>query len=572
MLNAIRNFFLPPVFDDKEKSRNARILNIILWAVILLLFTLRIVSVSGDRNWVQRLLNPISILIVILALLIFVMKQGYIKQTSFVLLITSWAALTFQAYSYSGIYDVAYVGSIILILLAGLLLDFRYVILFACLSIVSGWGLAYYQTSSGLSINLDKPLSLARDYTVVFLLLTLITYLIISGFRNAAANARENEQRQIQTNIQLQELQTSLEERVEARTHELQETFALLGKRAKELEAVSEISHSMTSIQDIDELLPSITILISSRYGFYHTGIYLIDDTRKYAVLRAASSEIGQRLLEKQQKLRVEPTSMVGFAASSGQIRVAADVTKDINYMAISDLPDTKSEVVIPLVVGSEIIGVLDVESTELNAFSEREISILHTLANLAAVSIQNARSFSETRRALAESERIYKQFVQQGWGRIARNKSILGYKYSLEGLMPITIAPKANAASQSQILPASDPKDQPAVLSIPIKLRDQVIGTMRVQSTKPLREWDQDELAMIQATADRAALALENARLLEDSQRRATKERVISEIAAKITGSISMDNILKTAVEELGQAIPSAEVVVQFQNPEAEN
>jgi GAF domain-containing protein/HAMP domain-containing protein len=371
---------------------------------------------------------------------------------------------------------------------------------------------------------------------------------------------------------QLSQILENLEQRVKDRTTDLEISKTITEKHARDLEAVAEISHSMASVQDIEELLPTIAILISSRYNFYHTGIYLIDDAREYAVLSAASSEAGQRLLEKQHKLRLEPTSLVGFAATSGQIRVTADVTQDSNYMALSDLPDTKSEVVLPLVAGSEIIGVMDVESAEINAFTEREISILHTLANLAAVSIQNARSFSETRRALAESERIYQQFIQQGWGRITRKKSVLGYKYSSEGVAPITTASKAEMASLAQELSVTDQKEQSAVLSIPIKLRDQTIGTMRVQSTKPLREWDQDELAMIQATADRAALALENARLLEDSQRRATKERIISDIAAKITGSISMDNILKTAVEELGQAIPSAEVFVQFQGPEAEN
>lgn len=369
---------------------------------------------------------------------------------------------------------------------------------------------------------------------------------------------------------QLSQTLENLEQRVQDRTTDLEVSKSTTEKHARDLEAVAEISHSMASVQDIEELLPTIAILISSRYGFYHTGIYLIDEDREYAVLSAASSEAGQRLLENNHKLRLEPTSLVGFAASSGQIRIAADVTQDASYMALSDLPDTRSEVVLPLVAGTEIIGVMDVESAELNAFTEREVSILNTLANLAAVSIQNARSFSETRRALAESERVYQQFVQQGWGRITRKKSILGYKFSPEGLAPITPASKAEAASLTQETLAAQ-EEQP-VLSIPIKLRDQTIGVMRVRSTKSSREWDQDELAMIQATADRAALALENARLLEDSQRRVTKERVISDIAAKITGSISMDNILKTAVEELGQAIPSAEVLVQFQNPETKN
>ncbi len=370
---------------------------------------------------------------------------------------------------------------------------------------------------------------------------------------------------------QLSQTLEGLEQSVKDRTNDLEISKTVAEKHTLSLEAVAEISHSMASVQEIDELLPTIAILISERYSFYHTGIYLIDEAQEYAVLSATSSEAGQRLLEAHHKLRVEPTSLVGYAASRGQIHVATDVKLDATYLALADLPDTRSEVVLPLIAGQRIIGVLDVQSEHPDAFSERDVNILNTLANLAAVSIQNARSFSETRRALAESERIYQQFVEQGWGRIIKKNPVVGYKYSEEGLDTITAASKTEPVSAKKKSSGGSKKEQTDFLSVPIKIREQVIGTMRIRSTKPAREWDPDELAMVQATADRAALALENARLLEDSQRRATKERVISDISAKITASISMDNILKTAVEELGQAIPSAEVFVQFQNPEAE-
>lgn len=368
---------------------------------------------------------------------------------------------------------------------------------------------------------------------------------------------------------QLSQTLEDLEQRVKDRTADLEASKALTEKHAKDLEAVADISRSVASIQDIDELLPTIARLISERYGFYHAGIYLIDDAGEYAVLSAASSEGGQRMLEGRHKLRVEPSSLVGFAASRGQSRVASDVDQDTTYMAVPELPDTKSEAVIPLQAGAQIIGVLDVQSKQPNAFSGREVNILNTLANQVAISIQNARSFGQTRRALAESERIYQQFVLQGWRQIVKGKTNLGYKFSQDGLVPLGAVSKTEPVLPDVKSLADEAQSD--TLSIPIRLRDQTIGMMRVRSTKPLREWDQDELAMVQATAERAALALENARLLEDSQRRATKERVISDISTKITGAISMDNILKTAVEELGQAIPSAEVVIQFQNPEME-
>jgi GAF domain-containing protein len=571
MLNAIRNFFSPPVFENEDKSRSARILNIILWASIFLLLISRIISIKDNQNWAQRLINPVSILIGIMVMLVFVVKLGYIRQTSFILLAATWAALSFQAYTSNGIYDVAYVGTVILILLAGLLLDFKYSIVFAFLTILTGWGLGYYQTISGISVKHDAPLSIARDYTIVFTLITLVTYLIISGLRNAVTTARENEQKQIKTNLELRELQTSLEERVAARTNDLEASKLLSEKYTKSLEAVAEISHSMASIQEIDELLPTIVHLISERYRFYHVGIYLIDEAGEYAVLSAASSEGGQHMLESQQKLRVEPSSLVGFAASRGRSRVASNVDQDTSYLAVSDLPDTKSEAVFPLQAGVQIIGVLDVQSAQPDAFTGDEVNILNTLANQVAISIQNVRSFGETRRALAESERIYQQFVQQGWGRIVKGKPVLGYKYSQDGLNPVETASTTEPVRPNTKSPSANQQDQSDTLSIPIKLRDQTIGTMRVHSTRPLREWDQDELAMVQATAERAALALENARLLEDSQHRAAKERLIGEISSKISASVDLDNIMQTAAKELGLAISDSEVVVRFQAQESE-
>jgi signal transduction protein with GAF and PtsI domain len=231
----------------------------------------------------------------------------------------------------------------------------------------------------------------------------------------------------------------------------------------------------------------------------------------------------------------------------------------------VSELPETKSEAVLPLIAGTKLIGVLDVQSTQLDAFSDLEINILNTLGSQVAISIQNARSFEETRQALAESEKIYQQFVQQGWKRISREQTNLGYRFSQAGLTPLK-----GSGEALNIESTTSQEDQANLLSIPIKLRGQTIGTMRVRPTKLSRKWDEGEMAMIQATVERAALALENARLLADSRQRASKERVISAIGTKITGAISIDNILKTAVEELGQAIPSAEVVIQFQNPES--
>ena len=113
-----------------------------------------------------------------------------------------------------------------------------------------------------------------------------------------------------------------------------------------------EISQTIALVQNIDDLLPLITGLISERFGFYHVGIFLLDEARENAVLQAANSKGGQRMLARKHKLKLGSTSIVGFAAQTGRARVALDVGTDISYFDNPDLPDTHSEVALPLKIG----------------------------------------------------------------------------------------------------------------------------------------------------------------------------------------------------------------------------
>ena len=359
----------------------------------------------------------------------------------------------------------------------------------------------------------------------------------------------------------------NLEQRVKDRTADLETSNALTRKNAQELEAVSDISRLVTSVQDIDQLLPIIAHSISERFSFYHTGIFLLNESKDLVVLSAASSEGGQRMLKRKHSLKVEPNSLVGYVASRGQARIAQNVGQDAAFLTNPDLPDTKSEIALPLRTGTQLIGVLDVQSIQPNAFSEQDVVILNTLANQVAISIQNARSFSEMQRALTESENIYQQFILQGWKQIIKETPVLGYKYSQYGLTPIdSLSEVQKTESVSPGLAVANQDDHSTILSIPIKLREQIIGNISIHQTNlSSRELDEDELSIIQATVERAALALENARLLEDSQRRASRERAIGEISSKISEKSDIDAILRSTVEELGKKLRDAEITVEI-------
>jgi GAF domain-containing protein len=242
------------------------------------------------------------------------------------------------------------------------------------------------------------------------------------------------------------------------------------------------------------------------------------------------------------------------------------DTGTDAVYFNNPDLPDTHSEIALPLKIGAEIIGALDVQSTDANAFSDDDAKVLTALANQVSIAIQNSRLYDETRKAVAETEALYSEFIREGWRQFSEAKRITGIRRKSGKTMILTETAETHPASKQTITETSDATS----LKLPIKLRAETIGMLNIKAPET-REWTQDEIDIINAIIERAAISLENARLLEDAQRRAKKERIIGEITTKISSSINMRNVLQTAVEELGRAIPGSDVIIQFQ-PDTEN
>jgi GAF domain-containing protein/HAMP domain-containing protein len=368
----------------------------------------------------------------------------------------------------------------------------------------------------------------------------------------------------------------SLEQRVEERTRDLATTSTKMEYRARQLETIAEIARVVTSVQDVDQLLPKIVATISERFDFYHSGIFLLDESGHHAELRAANSEGGQRMLNRRHTLAVEETSIVGYVTKVGEARVAMDVGVDAVHFQNPDLPDTRSELALPLRVGKNIIGALDVQSKTVNAFTADDIQLLGILADQVAIAIENARLFSSARRALDESQGVYQQYVKQEWGKFTAQAKHIGFRFSESSTDPLSGIldhPEMEAATSSgEIVKMKTIVEKGAaattILAVPIKIRGEVIGVLDVRSNQPGREWSVDEVALVQALADRAALSLENARLFEEATVRADRERKVSQIADKLNSSFRIETILKTAAEELSRALQGSEVLVQIQPP----
>jgi GAF domain-containing protein len=420
-------------------------------------------------------------------------------------------------------------------LIASITFPFRYMVFFVILNnIIIGLIPFVYSdfTDAGVTLGLFIPFSL---FTLVVM-------------RHRESIERDRLANIKQFNQELTTLRRELEQRVEDRTTKLVE-------QTRQLQVVTEVARTAASFQDLDRLLTNSTRLISESFDFYHVGIFLLDEDGQYAILRAANSEGGQRMLARLHTLPVDLNSIVGYTAKTQSPRIALDTGIETVYFNNPDLPETRSEMAVPLKVGMRLIGIMDVQSIEKDAFSDEDIAILSALGDQLAVAMDNTRLLTETRRALVTAEQTYQRYFSQAWAQFARRQDIEGYCYHDGSL--ISLSEKADS-DQAEV-------NNKSKLSIPLIVRGQNIGSLDIQPTNANRNWNPDEIIVLEAAAERAALALESARLLEDAQRRAARERTIGDMANKISSITNIDTIMRSTVEELAQQIGGTEVTFEL-------
>lgn len=340
---------------------------------------------------------------------------------------------------------------------------------------------------------------------------------------------------------QVRELVTSLERRVIERTRDLE-------RRSVQLQVAAEVAREAAAIRNMEELLDHTVRLISDRFGYYHSGIFLVDDVGEYAVLRAASSEGGMRMLKRQHRLRIGQVGIVGYVAGHGAPRIALDVGADATFFNNPDLPKTRSELALPLIVRGDVIGVLDVQSVKASAFSEEDVSILQVLADQVALAIDNARLLQESQQAIGELEKLYSEQLGVAWQDYLANKQI-AYVYDRMGVGPVSEGTSLTLEPSSR------------VLNLPIELRGQRLGYLQLQRDEDQPDWKPEETELLRKALAQLALALENARLFEINRMRAQNEKAINEVAGRLQSSLSLETVMKSTVQQIGESLRAARV-----------
>jgi GAF domain-containing protein len=311
-----------------------------------------------------------------------------------------------------------------------------------------------------------------------------------------------------------------------------------IAARTLQLKAVNEIGRASSATLDPEELIERVVNLITSQFGYYYSALFLVDEKGEQAELHSATGDAGRVLKENKHHLRVGGNSMVGMAISTREARIALDVGSEPIRFENPLLPYTRSEIALPLIMGDSVLGALDVQSTKAGAFGPQEIETLQGMANQVATGLENARLYQTAQKNLLETQAIQRQYVLESWKPLSNDED-LQYTIGDEDL----------------------PSDSPH-LEVPISLRDEIIGHISLTGDT---EWTTEQRALIESVVTQAALALENARLVEESQSSAVHEHLLAEITGKIWASSTLDSILQAAVRELGQALDASEATIEL-------
>ncbi len=391
------------------------------------------------------------------------------------------------------------------------------------------------------------PLSIEVLSMGVFITLLLSSY--TSRFNAYVVQSRELAEA-------LEENQANLETQVVTRTADLE-------RRSLQLEAAIAVAREATTIQDVGTLLERAVHLISDYFGFYHAGIFLKDAVGEYAVMRAASSEAGQRLLARGHRLRVGEVGVVGYVTQRGEPRIAQDVRADTMYYDNPEMPMTRSEMALPLQVREKIIGALDVQSVEPGAFAPEDVNVLQALADQLAVAIENARLIAESQTALEAAQSAYGEIGRLGWKDMLRAYGQMGARYDPHGILSSDeLQSEAAKPHTRQSAPGAD--EHPHKLTVPLKARGQVIGELEAYVPGD-RASTTDRRELLEALTEQLSVALDSARLYQDTQSRAARERLVSEVTSQVRATLDMNNILQTAVREIARALDAQQVELRL-------
>jgi PAS domain S-box-containing protein len=390
-------------------------------------------------------------------------------------------------------------------------------------------------------------------------------------------------------------------------------------RRALQLEAVREITQRIVPMLELDELLNQVVAQIQTRFGYDHVHIFLVDGLDgSHLEFRAGSEPAARAMRGSQTRLPIGKKGFVSWVAATGEPILCNDVSTDARYRYYAPLSQTQAEISVPLRYGEWVLGVLDVQSERKEAFDENDLFVLQSLADLVAVSIENAYLFSERKRRIQDlttlnkiaetivssldfdqtltaiMQRVHEVFQIEAGSLLLLENGRLVFRVTLspqaELIRRHTLAVGQGIAGwvaetgKSLLVPnaRTDPRWYPdidantdfetrSILCVPMKAKDKVIGVIELLNPLQERQFTQDDLELLEAISTSAVIAIENARLYQQTQQRLEEVSTLYTLANRMTSSLeppvvldAIVNILKRVLDCRGSCIFLLDVEAQ--------
>lgn len=347
---------------------------------------------------------------------------------------------------------------------------------------------------------------------------------------------------------QMGTLISGLEDQVSERTKALQE-------RAGQLQAATEIARDATSELELETLLDRAVNLTRSRFSLNFVGIHLFGIRKENIYLRAGVSNKGKELTGNTRRISVRGDALIAQVASSGEpLNIFGDAIQQTQKGEIK-FADSRSWLGLAMRVGQDIIGVMEFQSIQEDAFQENEITLLQTLADQLANAIQKNELRQEIEQALKDAEAAYGQFTEKGWDEYSLGKDrTTGYSFDQRETTSVKGQSKeaTRAWQLNEVVTSAREDDDSSGLAVPMKVRGKTIGVLNLEFDKA--EVPQESEEFIVEVANRLGLVFENARLLDTTRERVERERLLADVTSNFRENLNIDEILKSAVEAIGK------------------
>ncbi len=535
----MKRFFSAPIFEDEEQTRIAELLNIIvLTALGLNIFNVVYYTwIKEPDVWLVYVLTLILVSMELGALSM--MRHGYVRQAGLLFITIFWLMAVGLVFRYGGTRGSYFTLLLCVSVVGGLILGNRVIALFAVLSMLVGGGVVYAELQGWQPIK-QNLMDSWFNQSFNFVLISLVLYLTNRSIKTAMARIQRNEHELAESNRELRDIHTFLEEWIAQRTRRL-ETIALLGER-------------LSAILNLDQLLVELVKQLKQNFGYDKAQVYLVDEARQY--LRRATLPDAMGNYDSQTIRFDAVTNLIAQAARTGEISQEADAPSHYTTLAV------------PIILNSQVVGVLEIQEDKVVTLDKSEANLLRSLANHVAIAIRNARLFTEVETALAEAHIAQERYIVQSWHKsniAPENQACLYVCPSAPPLDEKTMATAKQLALAQQ---------QPTMLSIsgkdttlvaPVIFLGKTIGALQVHRLDADNAWAEQDLTMVKVILDQMAQAAENIRLFEETKEKAAREQAIREITNKLRQTSNLSDLLETAAQELGQRLQVRHVVMEL-------